>query len=320
MGFFWIVLAACLTWTDIAWSPPNALGQGPEPSRALSGQELLGIAEIHDAQNHYQEARSYYERAVVAFQAGKQRRGEATAQQKLGLMLLRQAKWEEAYTALKKAEALLDRSADHAAQARTALALGQAAAALDKLDEAAGAYQKAEALARKSRDVKTLNEFRLLLGSLRIVQGRTEEGRALLRAALEDARHRHDGSQQLAALLALADGENRAHDAAQARRLYEEALSLAEAERNIKSEAEARGKLASLALTEGCPAEGIPVAKRALAIYQTVKDRAREAETLALLSRLHRASGQSTEAEEYKRQAVTIRRTYHLPMDTVDQE
>ncbi len=320
MDFLWIVLAACLTWTDIAWSPPNALGQGPEPSRALSGQELLGIAEIHDAQNHYQEARSYYERAVVAFQAGKQRRGEATAQQKLGLMLLRQAKWEEAYTALKKAEALSGRSADHAAHARTALARGQAAAALNKLDEAADAYLKAETLARKSRDVKTLNEFRLLFGSLRILQGRTGEGRSLLQAALEDARLRHDGSQQLAAFLALADGESRAHDTAQARRLYEEALSLAEAERSLRSEAEARGKLASLTLTEGRPAEGVPLAKRALAIYQTLKDRTREAETLALLGRLHREAGQSSEAEEYKRQAVTVRRIYHLPMDTADFE
>ncbi|MDF2459489.1 MAG: protein of unknown function, TPR-like, partial [Nitrospira sp.] len=43
--------------------------------RALSGDELLRIGEIHDVQNHFPEALTYYEQALQSFRARKQRKG-----------------------------------------------------------------------------------------------------------------------------------------------------------------------------------------------------------------------------------------------------
>ena len=44
-------------------------------SRTLDGRELLKIGDIHEMQNHLQEALPYYEHALEAFRAKKQRRG-----------------------------------------------------------------------------------------------------------------------------------------------------------------------------------------------------------------------------------------------------
>ncbi|HZH49986.1 MAG TPA: tetratricopeptide repeat protein, partial [Nitrospira sp.] len=44
--------------------------------RKLTGDELLRIGEIHDVQNHFPEALTYYEQALESFRATKQWRGE----------------------------------------------------------------------------------------------------------------------------------------------------------------------------------------------------------------------------------------------------
>ena len=46
-------------------------------ARTLSGDELVRIGEIHDVQNHYPEALTYYEQALLLFREMRERRGEA---------------------------------------------------------------------------------------------------------------------------------------------------------------------------------------------------------------------------------------------------
>ena len=65
-------------------------------ARTLSGQELVSIGQIHDVQNHFPEALTYYEQAVDAFRAHKQRKGEATALTKIASILERQGRRKEA--------------------------------------------------------------------------------------------------------------------------------------------------------------------------------------------------------------------------------
>ena len=52
-------------------------------ARTLSGDELVRIGEIHDVQNHFPEALTYYGQALDAFRAHKQRKGEAVVLTKI---------------------------------------------------------------------------------------------------------------------------------------------------------------------------------------------------------------------------------------------
>ncbi|MGH9669546.1 MAG: hypothetical protein ACRD3A_05470 [Terriglobales bacterium] len=62
---------------------PGAVRRASSP-RTLEGDELLKIGDLHDVQNHLQEALPYYQRALAAFRSKKSRRGEAAALVRIG--------------------------------------------------------------------------------------------------------------------------------------------------------------------------------------------------------------------------------------------
>src|SRR5437899_3944861 len=68
----------------------------PASSRALDGEELLRIGDLHEVQHHWQEALPYYQRALAAFREKHIRRGEAQALLKIGQVLERQNRLDEA--------------------------------------------------------------------------------------------------------------------------------------------------------------------------------------------------------------------------------
>ena len=70
-------------------------------NRKLNGDELLRIGEIHDVQNHFPEALTYYEQALDSFRARKQRRGEAITLTKIALIFERQGHREAAAARLR---------------------------------------------------------------------------------------------------------------------------------------------------------------------------------------------------------------------------
>src|SRR5881628_2636222 len=61
-------------------------------SRTLDGNELLKIGDLHEVQNHLQEALPYYQRALTAFRGKKDRIGEATALVRIAIVMERQDK------------------------------------------------------------------------------------------------------------------------------------------------------------------------------------------------------------------------------------
>src|SRR5438093_5429715 len=61
-------------------------------SRALDGNELIKIGDLHEVQNHLQEALPYYQRALTAFRGKKDQTGEATALVRIAIVMERQDK------------------------------------------------------------------------------------------------------------------------------------------------------------------------------------------------------------------------------------
>ena len=90
-------------------------------ARKLNGDELLRIGEIHDVQNHFPEALTYYEQALEFFRATKQRQGEATALTKIGSIFERQGRREAAAAQLRDALALFSKVPNSPAHAEALL-------------------------------------------------------------------------------------------------------------------------------------------------------------------------------------------------------
>ena len=281
----------------------------PEPvisTRVLDGNELLKIGEIHDVQNHFLEALTYYQQALTAFREKKQRRGEAIVLEKIGQVYARQGKMEEAHKTLAQAVASSARIPDRMLHARSLLALGRVSFSLGKLAEANELYQKAGAAFERTDDLHGRNEVVLQLGLLRVSAGRLDEGLALLIRSLEDARKRRDRVQVITAAMGVGDVRMRDDQIEAARLLYQEGLSLAESDQNLSAEADLRARLAKVSNLTGRRAEALVLAHRALTLYQTLRDRPREAEMHSQLAEVYEADGDHDRANDHRRQAAMV--------------
>jgi len=275
-------------------------------SRALDGQELLRIGDLHAVQNHVQEAMPYYQRALATFRSAGNRRGEATALGSMADLLERQGRYAEAGPLLRDEVSIWAALAEPRAHGRALLGVGRIAEASGQGMAAQRAYEQAEVLFQRARDRAGRGEARIRLGRLLTGQDLIVEGRALLQAALADARERADRAQQVLALGAIGDGYVREGEGAAAHPLFEEGLALAEAQQDLRAEAGLRTRLAWLSGDSGQSGEAMAMAGRALALYQTLKDRGREAEAWSLIGSLAFADGNLVLAAEQHERALAL--------------
>jgi len=285
-------------------------------ARKLNGDELLRIAEIHDVQNHFPEALTYYEQALDSFRASKQRRGEAIALGKIGLIFERQGRREAAAARLQEALALFSRFPDEAVHADALLALGRVSAWLGDREKAGRLFQQAIHRFSQSQNLRGVGLATIQLGLLQISDGRSDEGGGLLNKVLRDGQNRHDDSQTLAALLALGDAQWILDQPEAARTWYKEALVLAENGLYTRLEADLQRRLSHVYEAMGQPEHGITPAKRALTLYQSLRDPSGEAASWALLASLYRMAGQESQGEEATERALLIHRHQQFMVHT----
>ena len=277
-------------------------------ARKLNGDELLRIGEIHDVQNHFPEALTYYEQAVDSFRLSKQRRGEAIALTKIGLIFERQGRREAAADRLREAVSLFSKFPDHPAHADALMALGRVSAWLGDREEAGRLFQLASHRFSQSHNPKGAGLATIQLGLFHTSDGRVDEGERLLQQVLQDARGRHDDSQTLAALLALGDARWILDQPETARTYYHGALAFAEKGIHTRLEADLQRRLSNVYEAMGQPEQGIVPAKRALTLYQSLRDPSHEADSWALLASLYRATGQEQQRQEATERALLIHR------------
>jgi tetratricopeptide (TPR) repeat protein len=275
-------------------------------SRVLEGNELLKIGEIHDVQDHFLEALTYYRQALAAFHKKNQRRGEAIVLEKIGQVYSRQGNMREAHKTLVQAVDISARLPDRALHARSLLALGRVSFSLGNLEQANDSYQQAGAAFERTDDLHGRNEVLLQLGLLRVAASRPEEGLALLSRSLEDARKRIDRVQVIAATMAVGDVRMRGEEFEAAHVLYQEGLSVAQSEQKLGAEANFRARLARLSHLTNRRADALVLAHRALTLYQTLHDRRREADMHLLLADVYQAEGDHVREDDHRRQAAMV--------------
>ena len=317
MGFSYLVMAALVS-TSCLVSHFEA-GSEPVPVRALSGDELLRIGEIHDVQNHFPEALTYYEQALHSFRARKQRKGEAIALTKIGSVFERQDRRQEAALRLREALNLFSRFPDSAPHADALFLLARVSFWVGSSEDAGHFLDRAAEQYRRLEHVEALGAVKILSGLLKVRDGFQDKGLRDLERALEDARGRQDVEQTVAALLALGDANFILERLEPARSYYGQSLALVEQRPQAQIEAGLRFRLAAVHDLAGEPEQGVGIARRAVTLFQSLRDLPGEAAAWALLASLHRTLQHQQEAGEAQEQALSIYRREQVLVHAIRQ-
>ena len=293
--------------TLICPGPASAPGL-PVSARTLSGEELLKIGEIHDVQNHFPEALTYYDQALVSFRTERRRKGEAVVLTKIASIFERQGRRQEAAVEVHQALTLFSKTTDSPVHADALFLSGRLSLWLGARKEAAALFEQAQERYRRSKNVQSLGLVTLQAGLLRISDGSPDEGLRQIQQVLDDARARRDQEQTLAAFVALGDANWILEWTGRAVTHYEQSIALLEQRPQPGIEAGLRIRLAALSHMMGREEQGIESAKRAITLSQSLRDVSGEAAAWALLGSLHEALGRGPEAEDAFRHALGIYR------------
>jgi tetratricopeptide (TPR) repeat protein len=87
---------------------------------------------------------------------------------------------------------------------------------------------------------------------------------------------------------------------------YEQSLALVEQRPQASMEAGLRYRLAALYGDTGQQEKGLEFSRRAVTLYQTLRDSSGEAATWSLLASLQQALGQNQQAEESRQRALSL--------------
>jgi tetratricopeptide (TPR) repeat protein len=286
-----------------------AFGSGlPVSARLLSGDELLRIGGIHDVQNHFAEALTYYDQALDVFRAHKQRKKEAIALTKIASIYERQGRRPEAAVQIRSALTLFSKAPDSPVHGDALFLSARLSLWLGARDDAAALLEQAQERYRQSKNVQALGSVTLQAGLLTIADASSDDGFREIQQVLDDARARRDDEQTLAALVALGDGNWILDRTDAAYTKYEEALALLEQRPQAAIETRVRIRIAGLSRIIGREEQGIGSAKRAITLSQSLRDVSTEAAAWTLLGSLHEALGHGPESEEAFRRALAIYR------------
>jgi tetratricopeptide (TPR) repeat protein len=280
----------------------------PTSSRALDGEELLRIGDLHEVQHHWQEALPYYQRALVAFREKRVRRGEAEALLKIGHVLERQGRLDEAFASVDESHRVLSRSRDWKMQARTLLQRGQIAEALERWTDALSSYEQAGNMFKRAHDLEGRIKTLVKQGALRVQHDQVGDGLMLLQGAYQEARDQSLLAEQMTALLWIGSAQVHLEDPEAARRSWEDGLALARSLQEMKQESIFSLRLAYLHESAGEYGVAQFLAQRALVLYQSIRDRHGQGEALSLLGTIDLNQGDGDSATAHYQGALELYR------------
>jgi tetratricopeptide (TPR) repeat protein len=288
--------------------------------RTLSGDELLRIGKIHDVQNHFAEALTYYEQALQSYRGHKQRKGEATVLTKIGSIYERQGRRSEAAVRLREALRLFSHVPEASAHADALFMLARVSLWEGSREEAGRLLDRAADRYSRSGNLQALGRAKIQSGLLKVSDESPSEGIRQIEQVLHDAKGRRDDEQELAALIALGDASaiQDRHEAARA--YYEQSLALLERRPQASVEAAVRTRVSAMYDMLDRQGQGIEVARRAVTLYQSLRDLSGEGAAWTRLATLHRTLNHYQEADEALQRALSIYRRQELLVHAIPRQ
>ncbi|HMQ29285.1 MAG TPA: ATP-binding protein [Chloroflexaceae bacterium] len=279
----------------------TALAEAHIAGGALEAESLFILAEAAYYLNDFATARARAERAIAAYMALGDMRGEAYARRVLGLAMLSTGGdgMPQLQTSLELSRAIGDRAGE--ALSLNAIGIGTADRA-----QARSVYMQGLAIAETSGDRESEAVLANNLGTVYLAlglygQARSYAGRAVRLARALDA---HDMLAAFLETLGRAFGGLGQHD--RARAALREAFTLAESIGNRGTAALSLICLARSALDEGRHAEAARDLERAAALSASIGARADEAAALAWRAAAHLLAGEPADARAASARAVAL--------------
>jgi tetratricopeptide (TPR) repeat protein len=192
-------------------------------------------------------------------------------------------------------------------QAQALVQRGLIAEALERGAVARTSYEQAEYLFEKSHDGEGAIDARIRLGSVLVRQGELDAGLALLQQAYQDAQQQSLLALQMAALPGIGQAQLELEHSDAARRAFEEGLTIAHGLQQLKQEALFSVRLAQLHQSSQ-DTERRQLAQHALMLYQAVRDRLGEADSLSLLGTLYLNDKDEDKALTHHQRALELYR------------
>jgi tetratricopeptide (TPR) repeat protein len=274
--------------------------------RRGEGNTLTGLGDAAQELGHPEDARSYYEQALVIHREVGNRAEEGTTLNNLGFLADELGQPVAAREYFEQALVIHREVGNKDREGTTLNNLGAAATDLAQPDMARHYYEQALLILRQVGDRGGEGTTLANLGSLANALGRAEEARQYFDRALLIFREvgNRAGEGTLLAKLGTV-----AHDLAQsdeAARYYEQALVIFREIGNRKEEGTTLANLGAVATDLAQPDAARHYYEQALMILRQVGDRGGEGTTLANLGGLANALERPQEARKYYEQALVI--------------
>jgi DNA-binding SARP family transcriptional activator/uncharacterized protein HemY len=259
-----------------------------------------------DAGGHLPEAVSIHGSAHhAAAQAGDRAAG-AEALTSLGVVCLRQSRYQEATSHLRQALALYRQTGDRAGEARALHNLGGVELFQGRFEHASACFQQALALRREIGD--RAGEARALgnLGALGLIRRSYPEAASHIEAGLALCREIGDRAGEARALANLGTLDLRQGRYEPAAGHFTQALALCRECGDRSSEVEALNGLGEVLLATGQPGQAVSQHTAALDLASKTGDKYEQARAHDGLARICSAGGDPGKARHHWQQALTL--------------
>jgi tetratricopeptide (TPR) repeat protein/DNA-binding XRE family transcriptional regulator len=273
--------------------------------RAAEANALNSLGVMELRQGRYQQATGHFEQALPRYRQAGDRTGEARVLSNLGFTGFLQGRGQQAADHLRQSLDMFRDIGDRAGEARVLASLGFVDLRQGRYERAASHLRQSAALCRETRDKG--GEARALgnLGEVELRQGRYEQAADHVEQALALFREIDDRTSQTDTLTSLGLIDLRQGRHEQAAARLRQALDLCRDTGDLSSQAAALNALGELFLATGRPADARAQHAAALRVATQASETYEQARAHDGLASTYLASGRLVKARHHWQEALT---------------
>jgi DNA-binding SARP family transcriptional activator/Tfp pilus assembly protein PilF len=274
--------------------------------RAAEGNALTSLGVLDLRQGRFQQAATRLQEGLALFRAADDRAGEVRALGNLGILCLQEGRYHEATGHLDRAITLFRLAGDQTGEARALASLAMIAFEQGRYELAADHLQRALVIFVESDDRTGEAHALASLGEINLQQGQPEQAIGRLQRALELFREIGSRPGEARALAVLGHADLQQGRYDQAAERQRQSLAICRETRDRSGEASALNGLGEVLLAAGRPADARVEHTAALSVTTDSGERYEQARAHRGLARSYHAGGDAGQARHHWQQALPL--------------